>query len=141
MVREVHGPGDQAVVDEDRLGQNDVRQVRAAALVGVVADEGVARPDVLGRIAPHDVRHQVEEAAEMDRDVLGLAERLATRVEQRGRAVAPLLDVGRVRGADQRLAGLLDDRRHRRADHLDRDGIYAHGARLAHHVTATQASP
>ena len=34
-------------VDEDRLGEHDVGQVRAAALVGVVADEGVARPDVL----------------------------------------------------------------------------------------------
>src|SRR6185437_14039930 len=95
---------------------------------GVVADEGVARADVLGRIAPYDVRHQVEEAAEMDRDVLGLAQRLALRVEQRRRAVAPLLDVGRVRGTDQRLAGLLDDRRHGRADHLDSDGIDAHAA-------------
>jgi len=37
------------------------------------------------------VRHQLDEAAEMDRDVLGLAERLALGVEQRRRAVAPLL--------------------------------------------------
>ena len=55
MVREVHRPGDQAAVDEDRFGDDDVGQVRAAALIGVVADEGVARPYVLGRIAPHDV--------------------------------------------------------------------------------------
>ena len=44
MVREVNGPGDQATVDEDRLGEHDVGQVRAAAGVGVVADEDVARP-------------------------------------------------------------------------------------------------
>jgi hypothetical protein len=59
MVRQVDRPGDQAAVDEDRLGQHDVGQVRAAAFIGVVADEGIAWPDVLGRIAPHDVRHQV----------------------------------------------------------------------------------
>ena len=47
MVGEVHRPGDDAAVDEDRLGEHDVGQVRAAALVGVVADEDVARPDVL----------------------------------------------------------------------------------------------
>ncbi len=127
MVREVHRPGDQAAVDEDRLGQHDVGQVRAAAFIGVVADEGIARADVLGRVAPHDVRHEVEEAAEMDRDVLGLAERLAGGVEQRRRAVAPLLDVGRMRGADQRLAGFLDDRGEGGADHLDGDGVEGHG--------------
>ena len=45
VVRDVDRPGDELAVDEDRLGQHDVRQVRAAALVGVVADEDVARPD------------------------------------------------------------------------------------------------
>ena len=130
MVRQVDRPGDQAAVDEDRLGQHDVGQMRAAALVGVVADEGVARPDVLGRVAPHDVLDEVEEAAEMDRDVLGLAERLAGGVEQRRRAVAPLLDVGRMRGADQRLAGLLDDRGHGGADHFDGDGVETIGTRF-----------
>ena len=43
VVRQVHRPGDDAAVDEDRLGQHDVGQVGAAALIGVVADEDVAR--------------------------------------------------------------------------------------------------
>src|SRR5258707_440584 len=64
----------------------------------------------------------------MDRDVLGLAERLARGIEQRRRAIAPFLDVGRMRGADQRLAGLLDDRAHGGTDHFDRDGVDGHGA-------------
>src|SRR5215468_6551155 len=64
----------------------------------------------------------------MDRDVLGLAERLARRIEQRRRAVAPLLDVSGMRGADQRLTGLLDDRAHGRADHFDGDGVKRVGA-------------
>src|SRR5258707_10117265 len=59
----------------------------------------------------------------MDRDVLGLAERLARRIEQRRRAVAPLLDVGGMRGADQRLAGFVDDRGEGSADDLDGDGV------------------
>ena len=78
------------------------------------------------RISPVDTAAAIanlEKAAEMDRDVLGLAQRLAARVEQGGRAVAPLLDVGRMRSADQRLAGLVDDRGHGGADHLDGDGI------------------
>jgi len=42
MVREVDGPGDDTSFDEDRLGEHDVRQVGATALVSVVADEDVA---------------------------------------------------------------------------------------------------
>src|SRR5215470_5782225 len=63
----------------------------------------------------------------MHRDVLGLAQRRAARVEQRRRAVAPLLDVGRVAGTHQRLTHLLDDRRQRAADDLDGDRIDAVG--------------
>src|SRR5260370_5007213 len=59
----------------------------------------------------------------MDRDVLGLAERLASGVEQRRRAVAPLLDVGGMRGADQRLAGFVDDRGQGSADDFAGDGV------------------
>src|SRR5205823_3894426 len=43
----------------------------------------------------------------------------APRVEERGRAVAPLLDVGRERGADKRRAHLLRDRAERRAEKLE----------------------
>jgi hypothetical protein len=105
--------------------------MRAAALVGVVADEDVAGADrLLGEAPPH-VRQEGDEAAEVHRDVLGLAQRVAAPVEERGRAVAALLDVGRVAGADQRLAHLLDDRGERAADDLDgdrvdRDGFGAH---------------
>ena len=42
-------------------------------------------------------------------------------VEERRRAVAPLLDVGREGGADQRRAHLLGDRAQRAADHLELD--------------------
>ena len=48
VVRDIGRPGDERAVDEDRLGEHDVGQMRAAAGIGVVADEDVARPDVLG---------------------------------------------------------------------------------------------
>ena len=49
------------------------------------------------------VRHR----AEVDRDVLGLHDELAGGVEERRRTVAALLDVRRVRGANERGAHLL----------------------------------
>ena len=123
MVREVHCPGDDDAVDEDGLGQHDVRQMGAAALIGVVADEDVAGLHAIGRMPPQDLLDDPDEAAEMHRDVLGLAQRPALRVEQRGRAVPPLLDVRRIARPDQRLAHLLDDGRQRAADHLGRDRV------------------
>jgi hypothetical protein len=114
--------GDLAII-EDRLGQHDVGQVRSAALEGVVADEDIAGPDLRQRVAPHDVRDDADEAAEMHRDVFGLAQRVAPDVEQRRRAVAPLLDVGGIAGADQRFAHLLRDRGKGAADDFDGDRV------------------
>jgi len=81
----------------------------------------------LDRMLLEDLRHDADETAEMDRDVFGLAKRTALDVEQRGRAVTTFLDVGRIGSADQRLAGLLHNRRQRRADDLDGDRIERNG--------------
>ena len=137
VVGGVDRPGGDGAVDEDRLGQHEVGQMGAAALERVVADEHVTGPHVGGVVPLEDVRDDADEAAEVHRDVLGLAERGARRVEQRGRAIPPLLDVGGIAGADQRLAHLLGDGRERGADHLDGDGVerrrrVRHGAGLAH---------
>ena len=59
--------------------------------------------------------------AEVDGDVLGLGDHPAAGVEDRRRAVAPLLDVGREGRADQRRAHLLGDRAKGVADHLQPD--------------------
>ena len=123
VVREVHRQGDDGAVDEDRFGQHDVGQVRAAAFIGVVAAEHVAGPHLRDRVALHDVRDQAEEAAEMHRDVLGLAQRVAVDVEQGGGAIAAFLDVGGVGGADQGLAHFLDDGGQGAADQFDGDGV------------------
>ena len=98
--------------------QGDVGQVGAAA-VGVVEDPEVARP----LLDAEHRRDRVGHRAEVDRDVLRLHHQLAGGVEQRRRAVVALLDVGRVRGADQHRAHLLAGRAQRADQHLQRDRV------------------
>ena len=94
--------------------ERDVGQVGAAG-VGVVEDEDLAVGRPLGDDGGDGVRHR----AEVDGDVLGLGDHPAALVEERGRAVAPLLDVRRERGADEGGAHLLGDRAQRAADDLE----------------------
>ena len=61
----------------------------------------------------------IRHGAEVDRDVLGLGDHPPAPVEERGRAVAALLDVGRERGADEHGAHLVGDGAERRADQLE----------------------
>ena len=95
--------------DESHVGQ------MRAARVRVVEDGDLAdlEPE------PHHRGHGVGHRAEMDRDVLGLRNHPAALVEQRGRAVAPLLDVGGEGGTDQDGSHLLGDRPQGGADHLE----------------------
>ena len=123
VMREVRHPGDQPVVVEDRLEEDDVVEMRAAARIGVVADEDVAGPDRRKIVVLEDVIGDAEQRAEMDRDVLGLGDGASFSIEQGRRAVLPLLDVGRVGGADDGLAHLFDDGGERAADDLDGDRI------------------
>src|SRR5580765_1195861 len=88
-----------------------------AARVRIVEDE-----DVVGRrVAADHGSDCVGHRAEMDGDVLRLDDHPATLVEERGRAVAPLLDVRGERGADQDGAHLLGDRAQAAADDLELD--------------------
>ena len=64
---------------------------------------------------------RVGHRAEVDRDVLGLGDHPAPRVEQRGGAVPPLLDVRGERGADEDGAHLVGDRAERGAYDLELD--------------------
>jgi hypothetical protein len=93
MVRGIDRPGNDPAIDEDRLAEHDVGQVGAGPGIGVVADKHVARLHILDRVALQDLGDNPDEAAEMHRDVLGLAQGRAARVEQRRRAVATLFDI------------------------------------------------
>src|SRR5215208_1981705 len=90
----------------DRGDERYVRQVGPAG-VGVVYGEDVAR---LG-LAVHYGRDGLWHRAEVDRDVLGLGDHAALRVEERRRAVASLLDIRGVGAPDQDGTHLLGDPR------------------------------
>ena len=77
---------------------------------------------------------RVGHRAEVDGDVLGLRDHAAALVEDRGRAVAALLDVRGERRADQHRAHLLGDRAQRLAEHLELD---RHGSARDFHAFVT----
>ena len=88
-----------------------------AAGVRVVQDVRVVGAGVHAPDRVHRVRHR----AEVNGDVLGLGDQPTAVVEQRRRAVAPLLDVGGEGGADQDGAHLLGDRAEGAAENLQLD--------------------
>ena len=109
----------QLAVHVDGGDDRDVRQVGAAA-VRVVEDERVAGLRVLGGDRLHGRGH----GPEMHRDVLGLHRHLAGRVEQRGRGVAPLLDVRGMGRADEHHSHLLAGGAERADHHLEGHGVH-----------------
>ena len=120
-VRVVGDAGDEggdAPLAEHRGDDVEVGQVGAAAVIGVVGDEHVAFGQVLAAEAAQDEVDGADHRAEVDRHVVRLRDHLAARVEDRGRAVLALLDVGRVGGADQHRAHLLGGRERVAGHHL-----------------------
>jgi hypothetical protein len=98
--------------DLDCLDERQVGKVRPA-LVWVVEKE-----DVTGiRTLPDDGTHCVGHRAEVHGDVRGLRDHPSVGVEQRGRGVPSLTDVGRQRATNQYRAHLLRDHRDRVRHH------------------------
>ena len=89
----------------------------SAAGVGVVEHEGVVRPGARQPDGGDGVRH----GSEVNGDVLGLGDQASAGVEERGRAVAALLDVGGEGRADEGGAHLLGDGTKGAADDLELD--------------------
>src|SRR4051812_14800714 len=88
-----------------------------AAGVRIVEDAGLALVDPELNRRRYRVRHR----AEMHGDVLGLRHHAAALVEDRGRAVATLLDVRRERRADEHCAHLLGNCAQRASEYLKLD--------------------
>ena len=88
-----------------------------------------ASPGLL--VAVEHGRDRVGHRAEVDGDVLGLHHQLAAGVEERGRAVAALLDVRRVGRADQHRAHLVAGGAQRADQHLQRDRVEARAHRAS----------
>ena len=97
-----------------------------AAPEGVIEDPGLPGPLLEADHRGDGVGHR----AEVDGDVLGLHDQLAGGVEEGGRAVVALLDVRRIRRADQRRSHLVAGRAQAADHHLQGDRVErAHPAR------------
>ncbi|MNV00320.1 hypothetical protein D3C71_904800 [compost metagenome] len=140
MVGGVDGPGHKPVLNEDRRCHDDIGQVSAAPFIGIIADEDVAGLDVFQTRRLHQIRDEADEAAEMHRDMLGLAEHCAIGVEECRRAVAAFLDIGGIAGADQRFAHFLDGRSKSAGNHFNGNRIDGRGLFLIdvqHHFASS----
>ena len=122
VVREVRHIAEQLALVVHRRDQADVVQVDAAR-VRVVRDDHVARPEVLGAVGAHRLRHLLGHRAEVNRLREALRDRAQLRVEERTREVRARLDVRRVRAPLQRERHLVGRRDERVPDHLEGDRI------------------
>ena len=71
-VTHVRDESDQLRRRKYRRGDRHVREMRAAAVIGVVRNEGVARPDILEQDSVSAYGVTPTASPQMDRDVLGL---------------------------------------------------------------------
>src|SRR5262249_47408711 len=112
---------DAPTVPVHRLERDDVRQVLPAR-VGIVRDDDVVRPDVVGRYEP--IEHRAQKMAhgiEMARNARCLRHVPAVAVENGGRVIEQLAHDGRAAGAPYRDVHLGGGRDQRVVDDLELD--------------------
>jgi hypothetical protein len=140
-VRVVSGVGrerDEPTLPEHRRDEVDVRQVAAVGEIRIVADEHVAVAHVGERNVAQQRIDAPGERSQMQGNLRALRDQPPPAVEQRDRAIAPLLDVGRERRADQRVVHVLRDGQQAVAEHLHRDGVEN---RFRSHAAASPVTP
>ena len=121
LMSDAGGPADKGPLQEDRLEDVEVRQMRAT-LVGVVQDEDVARMRPPRELLAH-AGHGVGDGAEVKRQRQPLGDEPPLRVAERAGHVHGVLEVVRVRGAHERDGHLVHDRVERVLDQLVQDGV------------------
>ena len=128
LMRDRAGKAEQRAVDEHRRDDRDVRRVRAAAVIGMVDDEGVAFGDVAAERID-DGGGAGRKRADMQRQHHVLRHHLAVRVHQRAGGILQLPHDGGEAGAKQRVLHLLHDAGEARLHHFEVDGVDGHGYR------------
>ena len=111
-----------APLREDRDGERDVRQVRAA-VIGIVQQKGVAVLHALGWKRAHDPLRRELQRAQVDGDGRRLRDGLSLDAEERRRGVEPFLHNRRGRTLEQRELHLVGDGVQAVAQHLEQDGV------------------
>ncbi len=123
----------------DRRDDRDVGQMASSREIGIVRDESITGLHRLERVARQDGFHRADHGAEMNRDVIGLRDEPALDVEERSRAVPPLLDVGRERRADEDRPHVLRDSEEAVGEHVHLHRVC--DALTTHSVTLTIRFP
>src|SRR5690606_19424508 len=116
-------PGDQLVPIEQRTDDADVHLVRVARGERVVADEHVARVDVLARHGLQHMAYGLAGGTEIHRDVPGVGDDVAVRVGHERGEVDRFGDHRTARGPHHHQAHLAGDVVQRLREDLDSDGI------------------
>ncbi len=122
LVRDRAAEAEQRAADEHRRDHRHVRRVRAAALIGMVDQEGVALGDGVAVCREHRGAAG-RKGADMQRqhDVLG--DHVALRIHQRAGGILQLAHDGGEAGAEQRVLHLLHDAGEARLDDFEIDGV------------------
>jgi hypothetical protein len=110
VMGDVADEAEQFALDEHRLGEVDVGQVRPAGHVRIVGDEHVAFANLRRGVLGEERVHQPGHRGKMDgQGHLGLGDQATIAIADGGGMIMALLDVGRVGTLHQRDVGLVDD--------------------------------
>ena len=124
LVRDGAAEAEQRAVDEDRRDHRDVGRMRAAALIGVIDQEGVAFGDGVAEFREHRGAAG-RKRADMQRQHDMLGDDLAVRVHQRAGGILGFAHDGGEAGAEQRVLHLLHDAGEARLDDFEVDRVRA----------------
>ena len=125
LVRDRAAEAEQLAVDEHGREHAHVGRVRAAAVIGVVDQEGVALRDGAAELRD-DRAGAGRERADVQRQHHVLRHHLAFGVHQRAGGVLRLAHDGREAGAEQRVLHLLHDAGEARLHHFEIDRVDVH---------------
>ena len=114
------GPEQPLAAVEHRHERGEIGQM-AAAMIGIVEQDDVARLDVLEPLLDRERRPW--QRADMDRNVIGLRDQPAARVADRQREIAAGIEDLRIGGAKHGFAHFLHDRAQAMLDDGAGDGI------------------
>ena len=124
LMRADDGPEQPSGAVEHRHEGGDIRQM-AAAVIGIVHQDDVARRDVLEALLHRE--RGPGQRADMDRNVVGLRDQPALHVADRQREIAAGIEDLRIGGAQHGLAHLGHDRAQPMLDDGARDGVNGNG--------------
>ncbi|MPM84881.1 hypothetical protein SDC9_131957 [bioreactor metagenome] len=123
MVRNVGNPADQLAVGKGRRGNNNIWQVVAAAMIGVVGNEHIPRLNISSSEFFIYIRDDAQHGTEQCGQTFHLRHRVAIRVDHSGADVAAFFHIGRIGAADNNAVSFFGNGQEQVAHNFYRNGI------------------